>query len=144
MRLADAIEEWGIENRTDLDGARAETVRRVWSTIRRSPAAGFDIGAMSRDDSRSVMALFEKSEAGEVAAILNSVREWSLENPDATDRLNGAGSGRMSRLVQTPSEAGANARPRRRDNRWVNLAIIGISLVAAVVVIALLIVLYVA
>lgn len=77
MRLDDAIERWGLENRTKLDSIEAAMVRRIWATVRISESGSVDIDEMTEDDSEAILALFEPSDRRKVSMALNSVSAWA-------------------------------------------------------------------
>lgn len=105
MQLADAIEQWGIAHRTRMDESDAALVRSVWATIRRSKTADFDVDNLTSEDSRQVMALFERKRRGDVATVLNIATKWS--RTEARRELERATSSRFLREESTAASAPA-------------------------------------
>ncbi len=78
MQLVDAIEAWGRAHRSAFDGGEAEALADVWRAVRASEHASLDVTAMTKDQARSVMAVFPTEQRSSVASTLNKVRKWTL------------------------------------------------------------------
>ena len=78
MQLVDAIEAWGRAHRSAFDDDEAEVLADVWRTVRASEHASLDVATMTKDEARSVMAVFPADQRSSVASTLNKVRKWTL------------------------------------------------------------------
>lgn len=78
MKLADAIDGWGSENRDRLSSDELQALAGVWRTIRSSDMRDLDFDTMSREDAGAVMGLFPPEQRSSVSETLNHVREWAL------------------------------------------------------------------
>ena len=78
MQLVDAIEAWGRAHRSAFDDDEAEVLADVWRTVRASEHASIDVATMTKDEARSVMAVFPAGQRSSVASTLNKVRKWTL------------------------------------------------------------------
>jgi hypothetical protein len=118
MLLDDAIEDWGVANRSTLSGPDVEMLRRLWSTVRLSDCADLEIGKMEAKDRTNVMVLFDKSDRAGVASTLDKVTRWARTQ---------TGSG-QTRTAQTRKRASVRPpRPPRKTSSAFSDAGLGVQ-----------------
>jgi len=121
MQLADAIEQWGLANRTKMNDADTDIVRMVWSAVRVSDSAKVVVEDMTSDESRVVMALFSRSQRKDVAVLLNEVFRWATSGADSSDTPTRAKRRREEVTIRsTPTPAGSRGRDARSEDEGSN------------------------
>ena len=91
MLLADAIEQWGRENRADLDTSEVHVLRRTWSTIRRTDAANLQV-----DDKKW---MFLHGDKDVIYDLTDDYLQVGFEDPDAPGGFDHSG-----KLILTDKE----------------------------------------
>ncbi|MBT5755511.1 MAG: hypothetical protein HOI41_11155 [Acidimicrobiaceae bacterium] len=151
MLLDDAIEDWGVANRSTLSGPDVEMLRRLWSTVRLSDCADLEIGKMEAKDRTNVMVLFDKSDRAGVASTLDKVTRWARTQTGSAQTRKRA-SVRPPRPPRKTSSAfsdaglgvqGAGDQPLKAvasASKSINRILIALYAVAAVAVVLLLVI----
>lgn len=104
MLVADAVEQWALENRPSLSPEDKDRLRLVWSTVRRDETGQRDVDSMTDRDFDAALALFDPDDRSSAADMLDQVVAWARRGQPRS-RARAEGRPQPRSLFDDPDEA---------------------------------------